>query len=152
MLDVETMRQLVMDAVPFNRVLGVRVEAVEPERVSVSLPESPDRLNHVGTVHAAAQFGLGEATAGVMVIAAFNDLQAAGYAPLAVSAQIAYRKPARGDLRGEATLSAEEQARVRNAIAGGERPRFTVPVRLFDREGVMTTEMSVEWALLAPKG
>ena len=152
MLDVETVRHLVMDAVPFNRVLGVQVESVEPERVTVILPESPERLNHVGTTHAAAQFGLGEATAGTMTLLAFSDLQRQGYAPVVTDATVSYRKPARGELRGEATLSAEEQARVRSEIAAGRRPRFAIEVRLSDQQGNTTTELRFEWALLVPHG
>lgn len=150
MLDVEAVRQLVMSAVPFNRVLGVRVELVEPERVTLLLPEAPERLNHVGTIHAAAQFGLGEASAGTMALVAFSDLQRQGYAPVVTEASVSYRKPARGELRGEATLPAEEQARVRSEIAAGGRPRFTIAVRLSDQEGAITTELRFEWALLAP--
>ena len=152
MLDLETARQLVMDAVPFNRVLGVRVETAGPECVTVILPESPERLNHVGTIHAAAQFGLGEATAGTMTLLAFSDLQRQGYAPLVTDATVSYRKPARGELRGEAALSAEEQARVRSEIAAGARPRFSIEVRLSDQQGAITTELRFEWVLLVPRG
>ena len=151
MLDVEAVRQMVMDAVPFNRVLGVRVESVEPERVTLTLPESPERLNHVGTIHAAAQFGLGEATAGTMTLLAFSDLQRQGYAPVVTDASVAYRKPASGELRGVATLSAEQQAHVRSEIAAGARPRFTIAVQLFDHQGVITTELRFEWVLLTPR-
>ncbi len=152
MLDVTALRQIMMDAVPFNRVLGVRVETVEPERVTVLLPESPERLNHVGTVHAAAQFGLAEATAGAMCVAAFADLQQRGFAPVVTDASVSYRKPARGEMRGEATLSAEEQARVRGEIAAGGRPRFTIAVRLTDQQETLTTELRFEWVLLVPRG
>ncbi len=152
MLDAETVRQMVMDAIPFNRVLGVRVETVEPERVTVLMPESPERLNHVGTTHAAAQFGLGEATAGTMTLLAFSDLQRQGYTPVVTDATISYRRPARGELRGEAALSAEEQARVRSEIAAGGRPRFSIDVRLTDQQRNTTTELRFEWVLLIPRG
>ena len=151
MLDVETVNQLMTDAVPFQRMLGPRVESVAPERVTVVLPESPERLNHVGTTHAAAQFGLGEATSGAMALVAFWDLQDKGYAPVVTSASVTYHKPARGQLRGEATLSAEEQARIRGEIAAGGRPRFTIAVRLTDQAETLTTELRFEWTLLAPR-
>jgi acyl-coenzyme A thioesterase PaaI-like protein len=151
-LDVESVRQMVMDAVPFNRVLGVRVEQVEPESVTLTLPEAPERLNHVGTMHAAAQFGLGEATAGTMTLVAFSDLQRQGYAPVVTDATVSYRKPASGELRGVATLSAEEQAHIRNEIAEGRRPRFTIAVQLFNQRGAVTTELRFEWVLLTPRG
>lgn len=151
MLELEAVRSLFMDNVPFARVLGVQVTAVAPERVEVTLPESPDRLNHVGTVHAAAQFGLGETASGVMVISAFSDLQGQGAVPLAANATITYRKAARGELHAVAILSADEQARVRNDLATGNKARFTVPVQLLDRDENVTSEMNVEWALLGPR-
>lgn len=149
MLDVESVRAIMSQAVPFNRALGVRVEQVTAESAVVVMPESAERHNHVGTVHAAAQFGLGEATAGALVIAAFGDLQAEGAVPLAAQATIAYRKPARGDLHGTATLTTAEQERVRADLAANGKARFTIPVQLTDADGQVTTDLTVEWVLLA---
>ena len=151
MADLEMVRTIMTQAVPFNRVLALQFVAIEPERAEVVLPEAPERLNHVGTIHAAAQFGLGEAASGAMVMGAFADLQGQGYIPLAAGAQIAYRKPAKGDLRGVATLSTTEQARVRADIETNGKARFSVPVQLLDAQGVMTTEITVEWALIKPR-
>ena len=151
MLELEAIRSLFADSVPFARVLGVQVTTVAPERVEVTLPESPERLNHVGTVHAAAQFGLGETASGAMVISAFSDLQGRGAVPLAASATITYHKASRGELRAVATLSADDQARIRNDMATSNKARFTVPVQLLDRDDAVTSEMSVEWVLLGPR-
>lgn len=148
---LERVSELLTRAVPFNRVLGVRVAVVEPERVEVVLPEAAERLNHVGTVHAAAQFGLGEATSGAMVLAAFGDLQARGIVPLAAEATIRYRKPARGELRGVSTLAREGQERIREEVRETGRARFTLPVQLFDAQGVVTTELEVSWALVGQR-
>ncbi|HEX3272870.1 MAG TPA: YiiD C-terminal domain-containing protein [Ktedonobacterales bacterium] len=151
MADLETVSAIMTQAVPFNRVLGLQFVAVEPERAEVVMPEAPERLNHVGTIHAAAQFGLGEAASGAMVMAAFADLQGEGYIPLAASAQIAYRKPSKGDLRGVATLTTDEQARVRAEVEANGKARFSIPVQLLDAQGVVTTEITVEWALIKPR-
>ncbi len=151
MADLETVSAIMTQAVPFNRVLGLQFVAVEPERAEVVMPEAPERLNHVGTIHAAAQFGLGEAASGAMVMAAFADLQGEGYIPLAASAQIAYRKPSKGGLRAVASLTTDEQARVRADVETNGKARFSVPVQLLDAQGVVTTEISVEWALIKPR-
>jgi acyl-coenzyme A thioesterase PaaI-like protein len=152
MANLESVNALMTQTVPFNRVLDVRVTAVEPERAEVALPASPERLNHVGTVHAAAQFGLGEAASGAMVVSAFGDLQAEGYVPLAAKAAITYRHAAMGDLRGVATLAHAEQERIRQDVRETERARFVVPVQLLDGAGAVTTEMEVEWALVRRRG
>jgi acyl-coenzyme A thioesterase PaaI-like protein len=151
MADLEMVRTIMTQAVPFNRVLELQFVGVEAERAEVVMPEAPERLNHVGTVHAAAQYGLGEAASGAMVMGAFADLQGQGYIPLAASAQIAYRKPSKGDLRGVATLSTAEQARIRTDVETNGKARFSVPVQLLDAQSVVTTEITVEWALLKPR-
>lgn len=151
MLDAASVNQLLNDTVPFNRALGVQVESVAPERVTVVLPEAHERLNHVGTTHAVAQFGLGEVTSGTMTLIAFTDLQQQGYAPVVTDASVKYYKPARGLLRGEATFSAAEQERIRSEILSGGRPRFTIDVRLTDAQGTLTTALRFEWTLLAPR-
>jgi len=151
MADLEMVRTIMTQAVPFNRVLGLQFIAVEDERAEVMMPEAPERLNHVGTIHAAAQFGLGEAASGAMALAAFADLQGQGYIPLAAGAQIAYRKPSKGDLRAVATLTTVEQARVRAELETNGKARFSVPVQLLDAQGVVTTEITVEWALIKPR-
>ena len=151
MLDAAAINQLLATTVPFNAHMGPVVESVTPERSVVILPESPERLNHVGTTHAVAQFGLGEVTSGALTIAAFAALQPRGFAPIVTSASVTYLKPARGQLRGEAELPAAEQARIREEIAAGGRPRFTIAVRLFDQQNALTTELRFEWVLLAPR-
>ena len=55
-MDLETLNQVMTQGVPFNRVLGVRVVALGPARAEVAIPEAPERLNHVGTTHAAVEF------------------------------------------------------------------------------------------------
>ncbi len=152
MLDAAAVNQLLNETVPFNRALGVQVETVAPECVVVILAEAPERLNHVGTTHAVAQFGLGEVTSGTMTLIAFADLQRQGYAPVVTDASVKYYKPARGLLRGQATFSAAEQERIRREILSGGRPRFAIDVRLTDEQGTLTTELRFEWTLLAPRG
>ena len=73
MLDAAAMNRILAETVPFNAHMGPVVESVTPERSVVMLPESPERLNHVGTTHAVAQFGLGEVTSGALTMAFEGD-------------------------------------------------------------------------------
>jgi uncharacterized protein (TIGR00369 family) len=148
MPDLATVRSLLTEAIPFNRVLGIRVESVAEEQAEVTLPASPEHLNPVGTVHAAAQFGLGEAASGAMLLAAFGDLQAAGAVPLAQDALIRYRAPARGELRAVASLPGEGRERIRQEVRETGRAHFTIPVKVYDADGKLTTELEVGWVLL----
>ena len=155
-MDVEALNQVMTQGVPFNRVLGLRVVAAERERAEVVIaevviPEAPERLNHVGTTHAAVEFALGEATSGAMVIAAFGDLQGRGYIPLVASPRISYLKPAQGELRGLATLAEDTQQGVRAELESNGKARFSVAVEIRDANSTLVAEMDVEWALVKPR-
>jgi acyl-CoA thioesterase FadM len=114
----------------------------------VALAVTSHHLNHVGTVHAAAQFGLAEAASGATVVSAFADALALGLVPLAARAEIAYRKPAQGDLLGVATLASAEQQRIRAEVAERGRSRFTVSVQILDSQGALVSEVTVQWVVL----
>jgi acyl-coenzyme A thioesterase PaaI-like protein len=115
------------------------------------LTAAQERLNHVGTVHAVAQFGLGEVASGGLVLAAFSDLMAEGYAPIAAAASITYVRPGRGDLRAVSQFSRADQDVVRAQVVEAGKARFSIPVELFDSAGQAISEMTVEWVLLKPR-
>ena len=148
---IDEARRLFGDRVPFAKTLGVQFEEVGLERVVVSMPYVRERTNHVATVHAAAEFGLGESAAGTLVFMAFQDLAAEGYVPVVANASIAYKRPAPGDLRAEATLSKDEQARVRADVASAGKARVTLPVTITNANGVVACEMQTEWAIIKPR-
>jgi uncharacterized protein (TIGR00369 family) len=150
MANIEAIRRMLTESVPFSRVLGVQVMSVGSGQALALLSESPERLNHVGTVHAVAQFGLAETTSGALLVSTFDDLAAEGFVPVAADVAIHYRRPARGDLRGTARLSEEEQARIRSDVAQTGRARVPMAVALTDADGNVTTECEVTWVLLKP--
>jgi acyl-coenzyme A thioesterase PaaI-like protein len=124
---------------------------VDAESAEALLPAARERLNHVGTVHAVAQFGLGEVASGSLILAAFSDLMAEGYAPIAAAASITYVRPGRGDLRAVSLFSRADQDVVRAQVAEAGKARFTIPVQIFDDAGQAISEMMVEWVLLKPR-
>ena len=152
MIDVAGMNRLLDEAVPFSRAVGARVILMEQERAEALLPASPQRLNHVGTVHAVAQFGVGEVASGALILRAFGALQAEGYAPVVAETIIRYKQPARGDLRSIAELPLAEQERIRQQIATDGKARITIPVRIVDNGGNVVTELEVNWALIKVAG
>lgn len=151
MLDLEMVQRIITERVPFARELDVRVERVEAGRAVASMPFAAQRTNHIGTVHAAALFGLGETVSGALAFVVFADLQQAGYLPVVANASITYRRPAVGDVRAEATISPDEQARARAEIASEGKGRYTVQVTITNAAGEVVTEMQVEGALIVPR-
>jgi thioesterase domain-containing protein len=150
-VNVDEARRVFGDRVPFAKALGVEFMEVEPERAVVSMPYVRERTNHVSTVHAAAEFGLGESAAGTLVFMAFQDLAAEGYVPVVATASIVYKRPAPGDLRAEATLSQADQARARVDVANAGKARVTLPVTITNADGSVACEMQTEWAIIKPR-
>ena len=150
MVDVVAVRERIA-AVPFGRVIGLRVVDADEVSVTAELPSAPEILNHVGTTHAAAQFGLGEGVVGALALAVFPDLLAAGAVPLLAEATVAYQRPARGALRARAYIAHAEQERVRAEFGAAGKARYTVPVELTDQAGTVTTTLQVTFVLISPR-
>ncbi|MFD8921022.1 DUF4442 domain-containing protein [Streptomyces sp. NPDC059569] len=131
--------------VPMVRTLGLEFLETTGERAVLRLPDRPDYHNHVGGPHAGAMFTLAESASGAIVLAAFGDqLQRA--VPLAVRADIGYRKLAKGIVTATATLG-RPAAEVVAELDAGERPEFPVSVTLTREDGAVTGEMTVVWTL-----
>ncbi|MEU4772569.1 DUF4442 domain-containing protein [Micromonospora sp. NPDC023644] len=140
----------ILEAVPFARTLGIEFVEVAPEaeggvRVTVRLPDSPATHNHVGGPHAGAMFTLGETASGAVVLAAFAPLLDRA-TPLAVRAEIAYRKLAMGPVRATARLGRPVDEVVAE-LESGRRPEFPVRVEIATEEGKPTGELTVVWTL-----
>ena len=58
--------------IPFNQFIGLRKVAAAAGELA--LDAAPQYLNHIGTVHAAAQFALAEACCGEYLLSRFADL------------------------------------------------------------------------------
>ncbi|WKU03881.1 DUF4442 domain-containing protein [Micromonospora sp. HUAS LYJ1] len=140
----------VLRAVPFARTLGFEFVEVAPEaeggvRAVVRLPDSPATHNHVGGPHAGAMFTLGETASGAVVMAAFGQVLDRAV-PLAVRADIAYRRVAMGEVRATARLG-RPPAEVLAELDAGQRPEFPVAVEIGTPDGTVTATMTVLWTL-----
>jgi acyl-coenzyme A thioesterase PaaI-like protein len=131
--------------VPMVATLGLEYLETTPERAVLRLPDQAAYHNHVGGPHAGALFTLGESASGAIVLAAFGD-QLSRAVPLAVRADIDYRKLAKGDVTATATL-AGPAGEVVAALDRGERPEFAVTVEIARGDGAVTAVMTVTWTL-----
>ncbi|MER7443615.1 DUF4442 domain-containing protein [Micromonospora avicenniae] len=139
-----------LEAVPFARTLGFEFLEIAPEaeggvRAVLRLPDTSATHNHVGGPHAGAMFTLGETASGAVVLAAFGQLLDRAV-PLAVRADIAYRKLALGPVRATARLG-RPPAEVVAELDAGKRPEFPVQVEISTDDGTPTSEMTVIWTL-----
>ncbi|MDT9683081.1 DUF4442 domain-containing protein [Streptomyces sp. TRM76323] len=137
--------EMLLATVPMARTLNLEVVEATAERAVLRLPDQEDFHNHVGGPHAGAMFTLGESASGAVVIGAFGD-QTGRAVPLAVRAEIGYRKLAMGAVTATATLGRPREEVVAELDAG-RRPEFPVRVEITREDGAVTGEMTITWTL-----
>ncbi|MGX1488894.1 acyl-coenzyme A thioesterase PaaI-like protein [Streptomyces tendae] len=143
--DQMSVGEMLAATVPMARTLNLEFVETTAERAVVVLPDQSAFHNHVGGPHAGAMFTLGESASGAIVLSAFGD-QLARAVPLAVSAEIAYRKLAMGAVTATATLG-RPASEVIAQLDAGERPEFPVTIEIRRGDGAVTGEMTVVWTL-----
>jgi acyl-coenzyme A thioesterase PaaI-like protein len=141
--------QMMADTVPMARTLNLEFSETTAERAVVSLPDQSAFHNHVGGPHAGAMFTLAESASGAIVLAAFGD-QLNRAVPLAVKAEIGYKKLAMGAVTATAELGRPVEEVVAE-LDEGKRPEFPVEVKIAREDGVVTGEMTIVWTL-RPQG
>src|SRR3954471_23758633 len=93
---------------PFNRLIGLE-PAAPGSGFLVSLPDSPQYANHLGTVHAVALLAVAEAGAGAFLVREFGRPD--GVVAVVRRLEAKFRKPARGRVAARAAVAAEVLAR-----------------------------------------
>lgn len=142
-MDYESVRAGLEQAIPFNVHLGLEMVEVADGRGVVRLPDAEHLRNHVGSQHAGGLFSAAEAASGAAFVGAFAD-RLGEITPLAKSAEIAYRKLARGPITATASLGEEKSALLGRLDADG-RVEFPVAVELADEGGTPVAEVTVHW-------
>nr|WP_303709265.1 DUF4442 domain-containing protein [Kutzneria buriramensis]WKX07366.1 YiiD C-terminal domain-containing protein [Kutzneria buriramensis] len=143
--DQMSIGEMLAATVPMTRTLNLEYLETTPEKAVVALPDQSEYHNHVGGPHAGAMFTLGESASGAIVLAAFGD-QLSRAVPLAVRAEIAYKKLAMGAVTATATLG-RPATEVVAELDEGKRPEFPVSVVIRREDGAVTGEMTVVWTL-----
>ncbi|MER5709778.1 MULTISPECIES: DUF4442 domain-containing protein [unclassified Streptomyces] len=143
--DQMSVGEMLAATVPMAGTLKLEFLETTAERAVVRLPDQPAYHNHVGGPHAGAMFTLAESASGAIVLAAFGD-QLSRAVPLAVSAEIGYKKLAMGVVTATATLG-RPAAEVVAELDAGQRPEFPVRIAITREDGAVTGEMTVVWTL-----
>ncbi|MDQ3936333.1 MAG: DUF4442 domain-containing protein [Actinomycetota bacterium] len=144
MTDFDAAREGLQKAIPFNEHVGLKVVEIEEGKGVVRLPDSKKLHNHVGSQHAAGLFAAGEAASGAAFVGAFAEHMGEMTA-LAKSAEIDYKKLAKGAIVATGTLP-EEPAEILTRLNGEERKTdFPVEVEMKDDGGNVVATMTVHW-------
>ena len=112
----------------------------------LEMPESPLVLNHVGTVHASAQFALAEAGSGEFLLRHLADAQHQVLAVLRTS-DVKFRKPAHGTLRASARFADGAADSLSAELSSRGRALASVLVEVADAQGIVTMTGQYDWFL-----
>lgn len=110
----------------------------------LELPLSPLVLNHVGTMHAAAQFTLAEAASAACLQRDFPTLAGSVFAVVR-GVRVKYRHPARGRLRAFGTCDESTRAHLVSDLTTRTRAAAHVQVELKDEDDHVTFAATFEW-------
>ncbi|HVT74322.1 MAG TPA: DUF4442 domain-containing protein [Lacunisphaera sp.] len=126
-----------------NRILGIRTAPAGAPHL-LEMAAAPALLNHVGTIHAAAQFALAEAASAECLQRHFPDLDGRVFAVVR-EVEVKYRKAAHGDLLAGGTVDPATAAGLRRELAERGRTFAVILVDLRDREGTLTFHGKFQW-------
>lgn len=135
-----------LESIPLNQTMGITFAEIGPGTCTAQLKSRSDLHNHIGTLHAAALFGLAEAASGAAVAAAFAD-KMGQVLPLAKEATIRYRKVAKGAVTAKAELLQKPDDLMAQLPAAEKGVEADVRVLLTDEHGTEATEVTVRWFL-----
>lgn len=130
-------------ALPLSRVLGLKeAPAGAPHLLELALGETT--RNHLGTMHAAAQFALAEAASAAALQRDFPDWEHQVVAVVR-GARLKYRRPGTGPLRAFAGMDADARARLVQDLGERTRAAATVGVELRGTDGAVAFAGEFDW-------
>ena len=100
--------------------------------------------NHIGTIHAAAQFALAETQSGDYLSGLFPQHKGK-FLPLLRSSTVKYRNPASSEIYAEAVAKEADLKKFETQFLKKGRATISVVVKVMDSEGVVTMEGEFNW-------
>ncbi len=126
-----------------NRLLGIVAPPADAVHL-LEMPFAPPLHNHLGTMHAAAQFALAEAASAECLQRHFGAHVGEVFAVVR-GVDLKYRKPATGDLFAWGTPDAGTLATLVSELATRGRAVAVILIDLKDRGGTLTLHAKFEW-------
>lgn len=123
------------------RLLGI---GRDHEEAPLALTHSDKVLNHVGSVHASAQFALAELASGDYLREQFPGFEGR-VLPLLRDAQIQFRKVANSDLQARCRIDPAAREAFVDRLERRRRASITVNVELVDADDQVTAIGEYHW-------
>jgi len=129
---------MTVTTIPFVEHLGI-----EQEKSSLYLTPSKKLENHIGTLHASAQFALAETQSGLFLQTEFPDI--GEVIPLLRSSNVSYKAPAVTTLTAKASMDEEVKSKFVEQFTKRGRATILVRVEIRDVNDVVTMVGEFKW-------
>jgi len=106
--------------------------------------------NHLGTIHASAQYALAEASSGEILERNFGDWNGA-YFPVVRRVKVKYKNPAKGRLFSEGFIDADRAMKAKKELSEKGRTLVDVIVKIVDEGKNITFESTFTWFIAKAK-
>ncbi len=126
-----------------NQLLGIRAAPAGAVHL-LEMPHGPAVLNHLGTIHAAAQFALAEAASAECLQRHFGD-RVGRVRAIVRRVEVKYRTAATGDLLADGAPDADTFNGLLTELATRGRAAAVILIDLKDRSGTLTFHGKFEW-------
>lgn len=126
-----------------NRQLGMTAAPADAAHL-LELPFTPALRNHLGTMHAAAQFALAEAASAECLQRGFGAAVGQVFAVVR-GVEVKYRKPATGDLLAFGAPDENTRDHLVAELETRGRSGAVILVDLKDRAGTLTLHARFDW-------
>jgi len=127
---------------PFNKILLLK-KSEAPDTI-LMLEDHEKYQNHLGTVHASAQYALAEASSGEILERNFGDWNGA-YFPVVRRVEVKYKNPAKGRLFSTGSIDADKAAKAKKELGQKGRTLVDVMVKIIDEQKNITFESTFTW-------
>ena len=133
---------------PFNKILLLKQSDV-PDTV-LMLEDLEKYQNHLGTVHASAQYALAEASSGEILERNFGDWNGA-YLPVVRKVEVKYKNPAKGRLLSTGSIDTDKAIKAKKELSEKGRTLVDVMVKILDEGENITLESTFTWFIAKAK-
>lgn len=135
-LPTELIRRLTEEQIAFVQRSGLRAELLEPGHVRLRMPLAGNE-NHIGSMYAGALFTLAEIPGGALFLTSFD---AERFYPIVKSLNLRFLRPASGDIRVEARMSAPDISRLQEEAEAHGKAEFPLDLQLLAEDGTVVAE------------
>ncbi len=133
---------------PFNKIL--LIEKSDLPGTILMLEDRVSYQNHLGTIHASAQYALAEASSGEILERNFGDWNGA-YFPVVRRVEVKYKNPAKGRLFSAGFIDEEKAVKAKKELSEKGRTLVDVVVKIVDEEDNITFEGTFTWFIAKAK-